>query len=155
MKTYLLKKTNKIISVTLVLIGIIYLYLGRNLRFGSWASPKTVFMPRVAGVAMVFLSVINAIVELRKEDEIPEELRAVNWLKALLYIFTWFAYVFMLQLGFGYIIATPICLLAMIKFTGIKGWFIPILTTVLVTAFFYGVFNVVMGVYLPRITLFQ
>lgn len=61
----------------------------------------------------------------------------------------------MLQLGFGYIIATPICLLAMIKFTGIKGWFIPILTTVLVTAFFYGVFNVVMGVYLPRITLFQ
>lgn len=40
MKTYLLKKTNKIISVTLVLIGILYLYLGRNLRFGSWASPK-------------------------------------------------------------------------------------------------------------------
>lgn len=155
MKTYLLKKTNKIVSVTLVLIGILYLYLGRNLRFGSWASPKTGFMPRVAGVAMVFLSVINAIVELRKEDEIPEELRAVNWLKAFLYIFTCFAYVFMLQLGFGYIIATPICLLAMIKFTGIKGWFIPILTTVLVTAFFYGVFNVVMGVYLPRITLFQ
>lgn len=89
MKTYLLKKTNKIISVTLVLIGILYLYLGRNLRFGSWASPKTGFMPRVAGVAMVFLSVINAIVELRKEDEIPEELRAVNWLKASLIVTSW------------------------------------------------------------------
>ena len=84
MKTYLLKKTNKIISVTLVLIGILYLYLGRNLRFGSWASPKTGFMPRVAGVAMVFLSVINAIVELRKEDEIPEELRALAEEKKIL-----------------------------------------------------------------------
>ena len=154
MKNKLLKKTNKIIAVSLVTIGILYLYLGRALKFGSWQSPKTGFMPKVAGVAMVFLAVINAMVELRKEDEIPEELKSVNWIKAFLYIFTCAAYVFMLQLGFGYVIATLICLLAMIKFTGIKGWFIPIMTTVLVTAFFYGVFNVIMGVYLPRITIF-
>ena len=40
MKTYLLKKTNKIISVTLVLIGDTLSLLREKSRFGSWASPK-------------------------------------------------------------------------------------------------------------------
>lgn len=154
MKESFLKKTNKIISVCLVLFGIAYLMAARNLKFGFWGTPNTGFMPKVAGTAMVLLAIVNMVIELRREDQIPEELQEVHWPKAFLYIGCCAAYVLMLQVGFGYIIATPICLLAMIKCTGIKGWVVPIVTTVLVTGFFYGIFNMLMGVYLPRIELF-
>ena len=149
----ILQKTNKIIASCLVLFAVWYLFVARNMKFGSWNSPKTGFMPKVAGVGMLFFAFINLIAEWRKPDEIPEELREVDWIKAVLYIGTCIVYVAMQRLGFGYLIATPVCLLAMIKFTGIKGWKVPIITTILVTAFFYGVFHVVMGVYLPRIDI--
>jgi len=154
LKESFLKKTNKIISVCLVLFGIAYLVAAKDLKFGAWNAPNTGFMPKVAGTAMVILALVNMVIELRKPEEIPEELREVNWCKAFLYIGCCAVYVLMLQVGLGYIIATPICLLAMIKCTGIKGWIVPVITTVVVTAFFYGVFNVIMGVYLPRIELF-
>lgn len=154
LKNKLLKKTDKILSVLILLFGIAYLYAGRNLNFGSFASPKTGFLPRISSIAMIALSIVNIVLEARKPDEVPEEFVQVNWLKAFLYIGTCAVYVLMMEMGLGYLIATPICLLAMIKFTGIKGWTVPILTTAIVTAFFYGVFNVVMGVYLPRFTLF-
>ena len=151
MKTKILQKNNKIIAVCLVLFALAYLFAARNMNFGSWSSPKTGFMPKVSGVGMLIFSAINLVGDWRKPDEIPEELREVNWVKAFLYIGACAVYVILLSAGVGYLIATPVCLLAMIKFTGIKGWKIPIVTTVLVTAFFYGVFHVVMGVYLPRI----
>ena len=154
MKNRLLKKHNKIIAVCLVLFGVLYLYAGRSLSFGAWSSPQTGFMPKVSGVGMVILALINLITEMRQEDEVPEDLRQMNWWKAFLYIATCAVYVGMLQIGFGYVIATPICLFAMIKFTGIKSWRVPILTSLIVTLFFYGIFNVIMGVYLPRVSIF-
>ncbi len=154
MKTTILKKTDKIIAVCLVLFGLLYLYLARSLPFGTWNSPKTGFLPKLSGVLMVGFSVINLIFELRKPDEVPDDLKEVDWLKALLYILVCGTYVGMLELGFGYIVATPICLFLMIKFTGVKGWVKLLLTTVLVTALFYGVFHMIMGVYLPRFELF-
>lgn len=154
MKEKILGKTNKIIAACIVLFGLFYLYTGRTLAFGSFVSPRTGFLPRVSGIAMVFLAVINLILELFKKDEVPEELREVNWLKALLYILCCALYVAMLTWGFGYIISTLVCLLATIKFTGIKGWVVPIITTIAVTFFFYGIFHSVMGVYFPRPDLF-
>ena len=112
-------------------------------------------MPRVSGIVMVFLAVINLIIELFRKDAVPDELKDVNWLKALLYILTCALYVAMLTWGFGYIISTLVCLFAMIKFTGIRGWIIPIITTLAVTFFFYGVFHSIMGVYFPRPELFM
>lgn len=154
MKESVLRKTNKIISVCLVLFGIAYLVAASGLDFGSWSSPNTGFMPKVSGTAMVALAIINMVGEFRKPDEIPEELKQVQWIKAFLYIGCCALYVLMLELGFGYVVATPLCLLGMIKATGIKGWMVPVVTTVAVTAFFYGVFKVIMGVYLPRFELF-
>lgn len=154
MKNKLLQKVNKITAVCLLIFGICYLYLGKDLPFGRWSAPNTGFMPRLSGIAMVVLATVNLILELRQPDEVPEELREVNWLKAYLYIGCCAVYVLMLALGLGYVPSTLICLLAMIKFTGIKGWMVPIVTTVAVTFFFYGVFNRLLGVYLPRITLF-
>lgn len=154
MKEKILNRSNKILSVCLILFGVFYLYAGRGLSFGSFSSPRTGFLPRVSAIAMLFLAIVNAIIEIGKPAEIPDEFKEVNWLKAFLYIGCCALYVAMLSWGFGYIVATPICLLAMIKFTGIKGWVIPIITTIAVTAFFYGIFHSVMGVYFPRPELF-
>lgn len=155
MKEKILGKTNKIIAACIVLFGLFYLYVGRTLTFGSFVSPRTGFLPRVSGIVMVFLAVINLIIELFRKDAVPDELKDVNWLKALLYILTCALYVAMLTWGFGYIISTLVCLFAMIKFTGIRGWIIPIITTLAVTFFFYGVFHSIMGVYFPRPELFM
>lgn len=155
MKEKILGKTNKIIAVCIVLFGLFYLYEGRKLAFGSFSSPRTGFLPRVSGIAMVGLALVNLIIEFCKPSAIPDELKEVNWVKALLYILCCALYVAMLTWGFGYIISTLICLFAMIKFTGIKGWIIPVITTVAVTFFFYGVFHSIMGVYFPRPELFM
>jgi hypothetical protein len=145
----ILKKANKILAAFLLLFAIAFLYFSRNLNFGAFSSPKIGFMPKTFGVGMLFFAILNMIKELRKSDEVPNELVPVNWKKAGLYAADCVLYV-ILMIFFGYLPSTLICLFLMIKFTGIKGYVIPAITTLAVSLFFFGVFNVLLHVPLPR-----
>lgn len=145
----LLKKVNKLVSGFLVMFGIGFLYLARTLEFGSFAKPNTGFMPKLFSVLMITLAILNFIFEMCRPDQSIEMLQQVDWKKAGLYIGACVLYVVLL-LTVGYLVATLATLFAMIKFTGIKGFLIPALTTIGVSGFFYFIFYKLLSVPLPQ-----
>ncbi|WP_368234637.1 tripartite tricarboxylate transporter TctB family protein [Anaerotruncus rubiinfantis] len=146
----MLGKVHKITAGFLVLFGIVFFYLARPLAFGSFSKPGTGFMPKLFSVLLTVFAVVNLLLELRRPDNEAEMLSQVDWKKALLYVFACAFYVLLLM-TVGYLIATLVSLYLMIRFTGIKGRLVPILTTVGVAFFFYFVFYKLLAVPLPQV----
>ncbi len=149
MKEKILSRMNKIVALALLLFGIVVFFTSRHdLKFGSFAKPQGGFAPTIFSVGLIVFSAVNLGIELFKENQIPEKLAEVDWKKWLYYTILCSIYVFLIK-KVGFAVDTFICLFAMLKLTGQKGYLKPVLISAVFSILVWALFTYAMNVPLP------
>ena len=150
MKENILKRMDKIVAVLLLLVGIFALVTAvKNLKFGTFAKPQGGFAPVIFSAGLITFSAINLVIELRKENRVPDKLKDVDWKKFFLYMGICVAYVFLMK-RIGFTVDTFLCLLGMLKLTGQKGIVKPIVISLAFSVIVWALFTYAMKVPLPQ-----
>jgi len=144
----------KVVSGTLVVFSIVYLFMAKGLPFGSVSQPGVGFMPAIAGTMAMIISIINFISVMMKKDDkkakkedggtAPE----LDILKLVKFAAGCLAYILMLD-HIGFLISTLAVLVYLLKVTGVEGWISPILISAGTSLGFYFLFEKMLGVMLP------
>ena len=154
MKEKILKRLDKIVAAALLLFGIVALVLSvKDLRFGSFEKPQGGFAPVIFSSGLILSSAINLVIELRKENRIPDKLKDMNWVKFFLYIGICALYVFLVK-KIGVVLDTFMCLLGMLKVTGQEGIVKPLIISVVFSGILWALFTYAMNVPLPQASWF-
>lgn len=144
----------KVVSGSLVIFSMVYLFMARGLPFGSVSQPGVGFMPAIAGTIAMILSIINFILIMMKKDykkpkkegggTAPE----LDILKLVKFAAGCLAYVLMLD-HIGFLISTLVVMVYLLKVTEVEGWILPILISAGTSLGFYFLFEKMLGVMLP------
>jgi putative tricarboxylic transport membrane protein len=138
--------TEKIIIFLFLLGSTVYLFWTQELTFGTLVAPKSGFLPTLAGVSALLLSLILFYKQLQaKKTNNPEK---VDWTKFLFIIIGLLFYIMILKL-IGYFAATFIFLLYLLKVTDTSGWIFPLFISFSSSAIFYLLFAYYLKVTLP------
>lgn len=113
------------LSAFFLLFSLGYLYAATGFSFGSLSSPKSGFLPMVAGTAAALLALINLVGVFRKGDARATISRAVL-AKIGLFSAVIGLYLVLLKVA-GFAAATFVALLLLLKVTKTKGWLLPVL----------------------------
>ena len=113
------------LSAFFLLFSLGYLYVATGFSFGSLSSPKSGFLPMVAGTAAALLALINLVGVFRKRDARATISRAVL-AKIGLFSAVIGLYLVLLKVA-GFAAATFVALLLLLKVTKTKGWLLPVL----------------------------
>jgi len=136
----------KIITLLFLLGSSAYLYSAQQLTFGTLSSPKSGFLPHLAGSAAVLLSLLLLVRQARSKTAIPCE--KADWTKFLFIIIGFSFYIAVLS-SIGYLLSTFIFLFYLLKVTDTSGWRQPLLIAVISSAACYLVFGRYLAVPLP------
>lgn len=138
--------TEKIITLLFFLGSITYLSWAQELTFGTLGSPKSGFLPTLAGIMAFLLSLALFCSPLQsKSNEKAEE---VDWSKFIFIIIGLLFYILILKIV-GYFAATFIFLFYLLKVADTSGWFFPLLISFGSSATFYLLFAYYLKVTLP------
>ncbi|WP_312338678.1 tripartite tricarboxylate transporter TctB family protein [Anaerospora hongkongensis] len=136
----------KIITLLFLLGSSAYLYAAQQLAFGTLSSPKSGFLPHLAGSAAVLLSALLLVRQARSNKAIPCE--KADWTKFIFIIIGFIFYIVVLS-SIGYLLSTFILLFYLLKVTDTSGWIQPLLIAVISSAACYLVFGRYLAVPLP------
>lgn len=136
----------RIITLALLLGGLVYLFLARQLAFGTLASPKAGFLPIVAGSITVILALILVVSQWRSHKSMKQT--KVNWTTFSFIIIGLLFYITSLQI-IGFLAATFIFLFYLLKVGDRLGWIIPFVIAAASSTFFYILFERYLAVTLP------
>lgn len=136
----------KIITLLFLLGSSAYLYSAQQLAFGTLSSPKSGFLPHLAGSAAVLLSLLLLVRQARSENAISCE--KADWTKFIFIIIGFSFYIVVLS-SIGYLLSTFIFLFYLLKVTDTSGWIQPLLIAVISSATCYLVFGRYLAVPLP------
>jgi hypothetical protein len=118
------------------------------MSFGSLTGPKSGFMPIIAGVGALVLSAINFYKVARtKRTAGQPALDRAGFLKLAIFVAALIVYLSSLKY-IGFFPATFIVLFFLIKLSTNK-WWMPLIVSLSVTAAFYLVFAVLLGIQFP------
>lgn len=149
MKSTVLKNMHRIVAVFMLLFGLLALFLSlKDLKFGTFSSPKGGMAPILFSGGIVLFSLPNLLIEWRKPAEIPEKLAGVNWVKWFFFMLICTVYVLLVN-KIGFAADTCLGLFAMIKLAGLKGWMKPLLISVIFSGLCWSLFRFAMNVKLP------
>ncbi|MBR4426983.1 MAG: tripartite tricarboxylate transporter TctB family protein [Spirochaetales bacterium] len=150
MKQKILERMRKIVAIFILCLGIFTLVVAlKTLRIGTFAKPQGGFAPMFFSILLIAFSVINVIVEFMQPNSIPGDLGEVNWAKFFIYIAICIVYVFFVK-KIGFAVDTFICLAAMLKLAGLKGWIKPVVYSLIFSVLVYLMFTFAMNVPLPK-----
>lgn len=132
-------------------ISLVYMFLVKEMPFGSLTSPKSGFMPIIAGVGAVALSAINLynlykVARTKRTVDDPPLDRA-GLLKLAIFVAALIGYLASLKY-IGFFPATFIVLFFLIKLSTSK-WRMPLIVSLSVTTAFYLVFSLLLGIRFP------
>jgi len=149
MKEEILKRMRKIVAIFLLILGVVGLIVAKQtMKIGSFAKPNSGFAPMLFSLLLIIFSVMNIVLEFLQPNSIPDKLKNVNWIKFFLYIAICIVYVFLVK-RLGFAVDTFICLAAMLKLAGLKGWVKPVLYSLAFSAAIWALFTFAMDVPLP------
>lgn len=137
--------TERILTYLFLLGSSFYVLFAQKLSFGVLSSPKAGFLPTIAGMAAIILSI--GIIA-RGKYTVNEKVSEVNWRKFILIIAGLVFYLVCLSVA-GYRAATFLIMLYLLKSMELAGWFRPILISAIVTMAFYGIFSGLLSITLP------
>jgi hypothetical protein len=123
-----------------------YLYLAHGLTFGTLGSPKSGFLPTLAGTITLVFSLILLCRQSHfreKKAQLP-----VDWTKFLFIIIGLLFYIIILN-SIGYFFATFILLFYFFKLGDTVGWVFPLVISLCSCAVFYLLFSYYLKVTLP------
>ncbi len=129
-------------------ISLVYLFLVKDMSFGSLTGPKSGFMPIIAGVGALVLSAINLYKVARTKRTVDHPaLDRAGFLKLAIFVAALIGYLGSLKY-IGFFPATFIVLFILIKLSTSK-WRMPLIVSLSVTTAFYLVFSLLLGIQFP------
>jgi putative tricarboxylic transport membrane protein len=138
--------TERIVVLLFLLWSLIYVFLARELSFGTLGAPKAGFLPMISGVAATMLSCAAILTDVFRRP--AEEADQVNWRKCIFLIAGLFFFVIVLNVA-GYLVATFVVMFYWLKVTETMGWLLPCSISAGAAAVLYLVFENWLGVNLP------
>ena len=136
----------RIINIAIMVGSIGYLLEARQLTFGSLASPKSGFLPMLAGTVALILSLAIFISQLQSAKRATQE--TVDWTKFIFVIIGLLFYITILT-NIGYFAATLILLFYLFKVADTAGWLTPLLVATASSTAFYLLFARYLAIPLP------
>lgn len=140
-------------SIFLMAVGLAFLLGGAQLGVGHLHEPGPGFFPFLMGGVVVVLSLLQGLGSYSGQGGSSPSggfwKEKNSWKRVYSSLFSLVFYVFVLE-SLGYISATFLFLLYLIKFTGKKGWPSSILIAALASLISYLLFKVGMEVPLPK-----
>ena len=136
----------KLLSVFFLIISSIYTYYAANLSFGNFTEPKAGFLPMLAGSIAILLS--SALVIRSLAGQCPVKTSAISWRKLAFIVIGLTTYIILLTLV-GYLAATSIIMLFLLKMTDTQNWLVPGLLSAGIATSFYFIFERFLGSKLP------
>jgi putative tricarboxylic transport membrane protein len=139
--------------------GVIWVILGMalgigslRLGFGNFQKPGPGFMPLLTGCLLALLGFFLTLLHVRRR---PPDTRGKDtslkpfWGKGAFSLAVSFLYVFLLD-PLGFVLATFLLILFLLKIMGAKKWVIPILISVLTVVVSYFIFEVWLRINFPK-----
>ena len=138
--------TEKIITLFLLLGSTVYLYLARQLTFGTLQSPRSGFLPTLAGVTAVLVALVLLFNQWQSKK--PTKKSNVDWTK-FIFIFIGLLFYITIFNVIGYFAATFIFLFYFFKISDTAGWILPFIMATGSSTVFYLLFKYYLAVPLP------
>ena len=138
--------TEKIITLLFFLGSLTYLSWAQELTFGTLGSPKSGFLPTLAGTIALLLSLTLFCSPLQSKSTNEQE--KVDWTKFIFIIIGLLFYILILKI-IGYFAATFIFLFYLLKVADTSGWIFPLIISLGSSATFYLLFAYYLKVTLP------
>ncbi len=136
----------KIISLLFLIGSLTYLYWAQEFTFGALNSPKSGFLPNLAGITALLLSSLLIFRQFRFKKTTNKE--AVNWTKFLFILIGLIFYLMILTIV-GYFVASFLFLFYLFKVADTSGWRVPLAISFCGSAAFYLLFSYYLKVALP------
>ena len=137
------------VSGFFLVLSLVYLFMVKDMSFGSLTGPKSGFMPIIAGVGALVLSAINfyKVARTKRIAANHPALDRAGFIKLAIFVAALIVYLGSLKY-IGFFPATFIVLFFLIKLSTSK-WWMPLIVSLSVTAAFYLVFAVLLGIQFP------
>ena len=132
------------LSYLFLLISVGYTMHAAKLSFGALSSPRAGFLPTIAGGVAIILALM---IVAGKDDEESQYMQ-FHWQKFFLITIGLFFYLVCLFV-IGYIMATFLIMLYLLKSMELQGWSRAILISAAVAVGFYELFGVLLSITLP------
>ena len=136
----------RFVTLLIVLCSTIYLLEARSLTFGSLASPKSGFVPILAGTVTLSISLwLLAKQIFSSKRSTPER---IDWTKFIFIIIGFLFYTMILD-NIGYFPATGLLLFYLFKVPDTQGWIFPLVLASGCSLAFYLLFANYLAIPLP------
>ena len=144
---------------SLACIGLGILFVVGSFNYGDIRKeiPNPGLFPLLGGTILLILSLVNLSILLRKKDSGQHETffpYRFSLKRLLLAVFSLIVFVVALEY-LGYIIASLLLTVFLLRFIEPQKWAVNLTTSVLVTTFFYMIFIFLLKVQLPKGILFK
>lgn len=136
----------KLIILFFLLVSMGYLFFAQQFTIGTVSSPKSGFLPNLAGIIALLLSLSLLYKQLQSKKK--SILDKVNWTKFIFIIIGLLFYISFLNI-IGYFAATFIFLFYLFKVADTEGWIMPLVVSFSSSALFYIIFANYLSVLLP------
>jgi putative tricarboxylic transport membrane protein len=123
-----------------------YLFFANQLAFGTFISPKSGFLPILAGTLGLILTLLLLLSQWRTEKTTQQP--EMDWTRFIFIIIGLIFYVTMLNM-IGYLAATFIFLLYLFKISDTPQWLLPLTIAASTALTFYLLFDRFLAVTLP------
>lgn len=149
-----MKKGFRLTGETLVNLGLFLLsvfYLGYSLthhQTGTLRMPKEGSMPLIVGVGATLISAFLTVQSMMDKGDAQHVRFNISWKKFFLLIAVSLAYALLLN-TLGYMLASFLFLLAVLKTAGVEGVKKPLIISLTAAVAFYVLFKIGLGVVLP------
>lgn len=134
------------LTLSILLASISYLFEAQRLTFGSLGSPKSGFLPVLAGSLALILSLALFLSQCRFAEKVKHA--AIDWTKFIFILIGLLFYITILT-NIGYFTATLILLLYLFKVADTAGWIVPLLLAATSSVAFYLLFARYLAIPLP------
>lgn len=136
----------KMISLLFLIGSLTYLYWAQEFTFGTLGSPKSGFLPNLAGILALILSITVIFRQFQYKKSANKD--AVDWTKFLFILIGLVFYLMILSI-IGYFVATFIFLFYLFKVADTAGWRFPLVVSFCSSAAFHLLFTYYLKVALP------
>ena len=138
--------TEKIITLLFLIGSIVYLCLAGQLTFGTFQSPRSGFMPMLAGIIALLVALVLMFNQLRTKKNTFQH--NIDWTKFIFILIGLLFYITIFNV-IGYFVATFIFLFYLFKISDTTGWVMPFTMAAGSSTVFYLLFKYYLAVPLP------
>jgi putative tricarboxylic transport membrane protein len=136
----------KVMAVLFLILSLSYLFFARDLSFGTLGAPKAGFLATLAGMMATGLSLIIAFKEMLAREEAEAERTD---LRKVIFVTIGLLYYLVILGVVGYLAATFMIMLYLLKVTDTVGWSVPLCLSAGISLGCYLLFKQYLGIFLP------